>query len=546
MDKKIKQYIKTRRVVLVIVFLFFLIRLPHLDKTFLLYDERDTVLTQYSLAKTGKDLYGINTPLQFEHISPHAPPFAMYYGIPFWLAGIPQTVTSSRLIYLLPSSFIPLLVFELLFALLRRKDLSILTSIIFSFSPWVFHISRLALEINIAFPIFLLALFTQIKKRYVFAFFFYFLAFFSYQGIRPLLPSAFIYFELWSYISKKNIRKTVLLSLLFICFFAVLLFISMQIEENMLTRSSTEIVFFARERIQNEVNTSRSNDHNPSLFSYLINNKVVFITRYLIANIMQGLSTAYLFNTGDYVPIYSNSITGQFYPFFALFLLMGLLQLGNKNIREYYMIAGISILGLIPSAINIYSLSFSIRSLFSGVGISFVMAIGLIWFYQYATRLKTYMKYILIGLCSTVILFQVGDFMYRYAFYRPLLQSELYHEDERKLAAFLIQKDKPFTIHLSNPFSYFLSYIFLYPKKDQDITKIQKEFIKEQNVFAFHKNVFKGCNSGELEFITQPTLAIIDEVCISDKTKLLLNTSNKFRYVKLDPLWKGEKNFYIF
>ena len=102
-------------------FLFFLVRLPFLDKTFLLYDERDTALTQYSLAKTRKDLYGNKTPLTFSRISPQAPLLAMYYGIPFWSFGLPKTVSTARLIYMLPATLIPLLVYELLFAILRRK-----------------------------------------------------------------------------------------------------------------------------------------------------------------------------------------------------------------------------------------------------------------------------------------------------------------------------------------------------------------------------------------------------------------------------------------
>ena len=295
-----------RKIVFVLVFLFFLVRLPFLDKTFLLYDERDTVLTQYSLAKTGKDLYGNKTPLTFSRISPQAPILAMYYGVPFWSFGLPKTISVSRLIYMLPATLIPLLVYELLYAILKRKKISLLTAAIFSFSPWVFHISRLALEINLAFPLFLGALLFQVKRKPPLSYLLYALTFFSYQGIRPLILVMMITIELFAYLQKKELRTFVILITIHISVFIFLILSSFAVEGNFQKRRSSEIVFFSQERLTQEINHNREISQSPYVLKALFDNKMVAMTDYLSKNILSGINITYLFRDSDYVPIYSN------------------------------------------------------------------------------------------------------------------------------------------------------------------------------------------------------------------------------------------------
>ncbi|PIY71725.1 hypothetical protein COY87_04665 [Candidatus Roizmanbacteria bacterium CG_4_10_14_0_8_um_filter_33_9] len=287
----IKQYISSRKYVLIIVFLFFLIRLPFLDSTFLLYDERDTILTQYSLAKTGKDLYGNQTPLRFSRISPQAPILAMYYGVPFWFFGLPKTVSMSRFIYLLPATILPLLIFELIFAITKQKKLSLLTSVVFSFTPWIYHISRLALEINIAFPLFLLALILQVGKKNIFSYFFYILTYFTYQGIRPLIPIIFLYIELFLPlpINKRGSKNIISHIIIFLLLFISIFLIGSRFENNLQTRGSSEIIFFAGDRLKKEVDFSRSLTPVNPLISSIFYNKIILTINYLVGNFFEGL-----------------------------------------------------------------------------------------------------------------------------------------------------------------------------------------------------------------------------------------------------------------
>ena len=527
--QKIKQYIFSRKYVLILVFLFFLIRLPFLDSTFLLYDERDTILTQYSIAKTGKDLYGNQTPLVFSRISPQAPVLAMYYGVPFWSMNLPLNITTARFLYLLPTTLLPLLVFELLYAFTKEKKVSLLTSLIFSFSPWLFHISRLAVEINIAFPLFLIALILQVKKKYLFSYIFYILTFFTYQGIRPLIPILFIYIEFFLPINKTGIKYRITHVVSLLLLFCLLFFIGLRFENNFLSRGSSEIVFFAGDRLKNEVDFSRSLTHINPLITNIFHNKIFLTMNYLVGNFFEGLNLTYLFKSGDYLPIYSNGVTGQFLPFLFLFFLLGLLYLGKKNTCHYYFPAGISLIGLISSIINIYSVSFSIRSLTSGIGLSFIMSLGIVYGYKCIKNYQYILKYIIITFAGLIIFFQISNFIYQYTFIRPIIQAELFNETERKLAKLLISKTRS-TVYLSNPFAYFLSYIFIYQPDENDMQQIQQILKTQLTEFKFNNIVFKQCNIGEKNYFSPPNNTIIDSICLSDKTKTLLKTKGISSY----------------
>ncbi|MBI4973523.1 hypothetical protein HZC27_02865 [Candidatus Roizmanbacteria bacterium] len=541
-----------RKIVFVLVFLFFLIRLPFLDKTFLLYDERDTVLTQYSLAKTGKDLYGNKTPLTFSRISPQAPILAMYYGVPFWSWGLPKTVSISRLIYMLPATLIPFLVYELLYAILKRKKISLLTAAIFSFSPWVFHISRLALEINLAFPLFLVALLFQVKRKLPLSYLFYTLTFFSYQGIRPLILVMMIAIELFAYLQKKELKPSAIRIASHIVIFIFLLLASFAIEGNFQKRGSSEIVFFSQERLAQEINHNREISLSPNFLKTLFDNKIVAMTDYLSKNILSGINITYLFRDSDYVPVYSNGVTGQFYPILALFLLFGLFALGKNKRTDSFFVGSFALFGLVSSVINIYSLSFSIRSLFSGIGFAFIISLGIIEIYSWLKQSKKLMYYGVGGFLILLVVFQAFSFYYRYTFQRPVWQAELYNESERKLALYLLGSNTKYSISTVNPFSHYLSYLFLSSLTVEEVNASQHELNNKNASYRLKNNTFYSCKINSIDLIKAPALTILDEACLTEKAINILENSTSFSYETIlysdvNPLRSGKGvKFYIF
>jgi len=552
--QKIRPYISSRKYVLIVVFLFFLIRLPLLDSTFLLYDERDTILTQYSLAKTGKDLYGKQFPLSFSRISPQAPILAMYYGVPFWFLGLPKTVSMSRFIYLLPTTLFPLLIFELIFAITKQKKLSYLTSIVLSFSPWIYHISRLALEINIAFPLFLGAVLFQIKKKHLVAYLLYALTFFSYQGIRPLILPIMLYVEVLFYLNKEKIRTIMRRSLIHIFIFVLLFLLSIAIEGNMSSRSSSEIVFLNNLQLKQEVDHNRFISQSPSILKSIFDNKIIVTFDHFFENFIKGIDFSYLFKYSDYVPIYSNGFTGQFYPLLFVFLLIGLFSLGFLKNSQYFYISFFTFIGLISSVINIYSLTFSIRSLFSSIGFSFIISLGIIEGIKILKKIYRFkpMYWGVAGIITLILLFQVASFFYRYSYQRPIWQSELFNENERILSIYLSQNgNKKYTVKTPNAFTQFMSYIFLIPLDNNKLSTIQKTLQKNTLYFTLDNLAFIECRDQQISFFTKPSHLIIEERCLSAETKFYIRSKHisftRLDYAGYNPLDTQKRlKYYIF
>lgn len=515
----IKKYFVSRKAILVLTFIFFAIRLPFLDSNYLLWDERDTALTQYSLAKTGKDLYGNRFPLVFDHISPHAPVLAMYYGVPFYFLGMPMTVSLTRLIYLIPFTVAPLLAYEILLVILKNRRLSLLTSLVFAFSPWIHHISRLALEVNIAFPLFLAAILSQLKRKHILAILFYGLAFFTYQGIRPLIFISMLYMELFPQLHRIRFDRIWRNSLIYICAFAVLFAGSALIETNTKSRGSSEIVFLNSEKLSAEVDYKRFISRSPTLLKPFFDNKITLMLNYSYNNLLHGLDPSYLFGTGDYVPIYSNGITGQFYPIGLLFLFAGIISIGIKRNREVYFISGFAVIGLISSLINTYSLTFSIRSLFSAIGFSFIISLGIIELYSLRYKLPKSIAVALITVLGIMVIFQTCSFYYGYMFHRPTLQAELFNENERSLSSYMLKNNDPYTVKTPNAFSNFLSFLFLENGSKNDFVTVQKILTSSKSDFPYKDIKFSQCQAKEIDFATKPNNLIIEETCISPEAK---------------------------
>lgn len=518
----IKNYLSSRRIMLFITLAFLLIRLPGLGSTFLLYDERDTVLTQYSLAKTGRDLYGVKTPLVFDHISPHAPFLAMYYGVPFFALGLSKTVETARLIYLLPFTLTPLLVFELVYALSKKKSLSTATAAVFAFSPWVFHISRLALEFNLSFPLFLGALLAQQKKKAPLALILYFLSFFTYQGIRPMIPLAMLFIEATQIRDRKALKKAAGMFALYLLFFCALFAAGGIIEKNTAARGSSEIVFLNSLRLTQEVDYNRFVSRAPSFLKPLFDNKAVASADYVFRNAMQGLNTSFLFGTGDYVPVYANGVMGQFFPLLSVFLIAGLIMLGKTKNREYYFVSSLAVIGLAPSLVNNYSVTFSIRSLLAAVGFSFLIALGILESLKAAKRLPRPAYGAAVALCAVIFAYQAGTFYYRYSFQRPVWQSETFNENERSLAGFVTKNAAPYTIKTNSAFAHYLSYLFLKNLDKAGLEEAQRVLQAQTPDFRDGSLLFSECEAGEVSFLSRPENLIVEESCLSPKTKELI------------------------
>lgn len=511
-----------RKYILVTCLAFLLSRLVFLDQFFLSRDERDLSLTGYSIAKTGKDLFGNKMPVSFERISPNAPFAAVYYDALWWLMPLAKNVFNARLAFVLPASLLPLLVYELIYILSKRKGYAMATAIIFSFSPWVFHISRLALEVNLALPLLLAGVIMQLKRKHWPAILFYGLAFFTYQGMRPLIGILPIFLEARNFFAPKiEFKKTLNFIFLFLGFFVLALVASVLMETGLKSRSTNEIVFFNWQKLTKEVIFSRTVTTGPEFIKPVFDNKILKTADYMSVNFLKGLDLSYLFKTGDYDQKYANGIAGQF--FLASFPLMFLgMVFFKKKPPSHYFAAGLILIGLVPAIINTYSLTFSIRAIVSAIGFSFLMAVGLIDGFTVLAKNRHKAARLLIyaGFISFAV-FEVSGFYYHYFFSRFGLYSEIFSEADRKVAGY-IENGRKYKIVSPLPYQTLMNYVFLTEVSAKDMPSLARTIKERYDDFSFKGNVFLSCEKIDSTRPEEMRMTIMNELCISGEKKPLL------------------------
>lgn len=514
----LKKYLSSRKLIIIFCLLYFFLRIIALDQMFLSPDERDLALTGYSIAKVGKDLFGNKLPLNFERISPNAPIIPIYYDALWWKLSLVKNVFNARLAFIIPATLLPILVWELVFILTKKKNISYLTTIIFSLSPWIFNMSRMGLEINLALPLLILAIILQLKNKKIFSYIFYGLAFFSYQGFRPLTICIPLYFEIYSYLLKEEKTKESFISAIkYILWFFVLFGISLLIEKNFGKRSSNEIIFLNPARLLNEVDFLRSISTAPTIIKGVFDNKFLLSLDYSVINLFKGLDFSYLFRLGDYLQEYSNGVTGQFISIFSIFLILGIINLFKKKLN-YWFLAGLTIVGLLPSIVNVYSLTFSIRSCLSAIGLSFLIGLGILYAYEIISKIKNPWRFFMTAIIVFLIFFQTISFFYHYFFTRYFLYSELFYERERNISLFLSKSKEKFTVQSSRPYQTFMSYLFMSDIKNSDFKDLSLMLKNNFTDYSFNGNYFMDCQGGTLVPQDFHKLILSDQ-CIPDNVQ---------------------------
>lgn len=511
-----------------------------LDKYFFLKDERDLVLTALSLAKTGKDLYGTTLPFVFDRISPQAPLLGMYWTVPFLYLFNISSPLIGKLIYMLPSLFFPLLTFELIYSITKNKSLSQMSAFITSFSPWFYHIGRLGIEAHLAYFFCLLGLTLYVKKKKITGTILLLLSFFTYQGIRPFLFIIIPYCELAFFFleKKRNFLKTIGAIAIFSAIIVGAYFISTKIEHSAL-RGKAEIILLNNEKLSTETDFLRSIADAPFSMREFFDNKITIITESLTHNFFKGIDFSYLFATGDYVGIYTNGITGQFFPFLVVFLILGIALLHRKNELSYYIIAGFTIIGLISSLINSYSLTFSIRSMFSLIGIGFLCALGMEGLF---VSLQKNNRWVLIAVLITLYGLSTVTFTYKYLFQNYKRVSESFFEQERT-AADITTRYRIKTLIASNIHSHLLSNI---ATKKTVTTKTLQDLQVELNktdLYRINGTIYQQCNAAEIHMVGGkfPHSTLMEDICLDAESRSFLDLNKSGVLIKvLSPTYKDE------
>lgn len=534
MIKRIKEYLSINKYLVISALVFLLARLILLDQLFLLHDERDIVFSGYSIAKTAHDLFRNFLPISFTGISPDNPLVSIYYSALWWLALPVRSVFLARLPYVLISTVLIFLIYEIIYHISRDKKLALLSSVIFAFSPWVFHVTRLALDLPLAAVTLFAGILFYLKEKRWFAYALFFLTFYNYQGFRVVIPFLLIYLEfIWQHQHMDNpaiagqvkqfIRKNVL-NILFILF----LFLSITlIDKSVTTNRFSQVAFLSPQRFTQEVNLRRAAAQVPLTIRAVFHNKISVAADYLIDNFVKGQDISYLFKTGDYSPINGNAVGGQFFFAGLLFYYVGIMALGKRLKKEDFYIIGFIFLGLLPAMASVNSATYSIRGFLSTIGYAYLLSLGVLFGTDLLKKITPRYRTIVLISISLIVLLNVVYFTYNYYLRRPATVGELFKENEHQLSMYLMHNpNKVYRVFHDHPKDVYLSYLFL----NNDIKTPQ---LYEEDVAI---NTFPN---GNVTFLKCPKIknylalrgAILSETCVDLKTHDMLN----------DPFYKIKK-----
>ncbi len=528
MLEKIKDYFLKNKFLVIAAIVLFLIKLINLDQIYLLRGERDITFTGYSLAKTARDLYGNLLPFEFKNLDMPTPLIAFYYSALWWLLIPFKSVFFARLPYVLLSLSLLFLVYEVIFAMTKDRKISLLTSLIFSFSPGVFHLTRLSLEIGLAMPLLLLAMLLYLKQKKLLAYVFFILTFFSYNGFRPVIPFVLIYLELYSLFVKKKPKEFFIESGKHILFFVILFIFSFTFVDGHMTASrQKDLVFFNYDKVDPLVVFRRNTAIGPLILKQIFNNKITSTLYYQLEVLVRGQDLRYLFLKGDDAAIYATTFTGQFFLIAMVFYYLGFLFLGKKWDWKYFFVLGIIPVALVSSLINIDYVSVAIRSMPASIGYAFIIACGLSLEWTLVSKLKKPLRLGLLGLLGVLFLIELAYFGYNYYFRRPVTMSESFFESEKQLGQYLLEHKNNYLIYDDSPRNIYETYLFLKPSVD--MFAAQKDFAKGEP-YSFDGFLLKKCPSSPKELTFKPKTIIADS-CTDIPLYESLNNNDKMKKI---------------
>lgn len=334
----------------VVIFAFF-IRIWHVSEIppALSWDEVSIGYNAYSILKTGRDEHGKFLPVDaFTSYGDYKPPLAIYLTVPS-IAIFGMNEFGVRFPSVIFGTATVFVTFYLIFELLKKTNVSLLTSFLLALSPWHVQLSRAGFEANIAlfFVVFGVHLVLRARENTKLLFYCWLpfvAAMYTFNSARYFVPllSLTITAYCWHQF-KKNTQF----------FFVGLIFAGMTllpIIPHLVSKESrlrfTEVNIFSDAGIVQEANTRMALDGNAWWSKLIHNRRIGYIQSYL-THFFDHFQPWFLFIRGDGNPKFSLQEVGQLYAIELPFLVLGILWL----FRDGRKVAWFSVLWIVSAII---------------------------------------------------------------------------------------------------------------------------------------------------------------------------------------------------
>lgn len=351
---------RSKPVLLVIIFLGFLLRVVLLDKypPSLNWDEISHGYNAYSILKTGADEWGQVFPItNFRAYGDYPLPLNLYLTAPF-VAILGLTEYAIRLPHAILGVLTIISAYFLALGITKKmpaqagKNISLFTALLVSITPWYVFTSRVVFQSNLS--VFLLItgmalFFNRHKNRYFLPISFVFLGLtlFAYHSTRIftsllLVPLILIY--------KRAVLTKLSVLILLVFFLPLPLILS-----NPEARARSNVVFIINQGAIDKIEQARNSSTFSPLISKALYNKPVYFVKEFSKNYIGYYSPQYLFFGGGTQYQFSVPNRGLLYSINLPFFYLGLLILFKKALKgekDYRLILVWLLLAPVPASIT--------------------------------------------------------------------------------------------------------------------------------------------------------------------------------------------------
>lgn len=403
---------------ILIVFLALLLRIYKLDVYPDAIDEDEMSLgyIAYSLSQTGSDEYGHKFPIYFESVGDYK------YGLYSYFAALPISVFglnpfTTRIMSALFGTLSVIGIYFLALEIFNKKTYALASSLVLAVNPTHIHFSRVAYS-NIMGAFFAVVSFifyirflkkTDIKNV-IFTFVFFFLAIFSYQAYRVILPLGFVLFLL--FFKFKNTKEIFIkLGVLLASLIVVLVSFIPSVSR---ARSQSLINLVNQASLVEDISEDGLVNNN-IIVTRVFHNKYLYVVNGIVKRYFSYFNPVFLFSeVNSDSERHSTPRVGLFYLIESALILFAILGV-SKYKKEVNMGVILTLIAISPIASSLVLDANSItRSVFLVYSFSLLIGLGI----YYLVEIKNYRK-VSISILSIVYLINIYYFSHQYLIHKP-------------------------------------------------------------------------------------------------------------------------------
>ncbi|MEK7061615.1 MAG: glycosyltransferase family 39 protein [Patescibacteria group bacterium] len=425
-----------KNIFLILILLFFLVtRLYKIASipSSVYWDEASIGYNAYSVLKTGRDEWGEFLPLHFRAFGEFKLPVYIYSVLIVELVfGLTQfAVRFPAVIYGL---FSVLGLYLLTNKITKNKTVALLSSFLFSLTPWFFIFSRTGYEavaglVFFIFAIYFLLLSFEKNRNLIISIFLFISAIYSYNSFRILTPifliPGLIVFGF------KTRRQGVLVLLISVGLFILSLLPIYKL--------------YSQDSGLNRLQTVKA-------------------TQSVIKNYLTHLSFDFLFIKGDSNPRSQIPQSPELFLIDLPFIVLGLFYIFKKRSLKYYAILATLLVSFIPAAITKES-PHALRSILAAPIFAVITSLGV---FSFISFFKKYSKYLLAAIVSLYLIY-FGSYFYKFITKYNLLTSTDWQYQYKLI--FANQKEGLVTDKYAQPYIFALFYLKYPPERFRETVK---------------------------------------------------------------------------